>query len=544
VAAIYARVSTTDQDDKGYSLPTQIDACQAFAMREGYTVPESHVFVDDYTGTSLNRPALTQLRDLVRTQAVSAVIVYDLDRRGRKLAHRLYLTDELEQAGVTLAVVSMPMTEQNNNTRMFVNMRGVIDEYNRLEILEKTERGRRGRCKAGFVPTGRCPLGYAYVRHIDLAEPGHPEYPTCPACGVKGIKGACYTVEPDEAALVQRIFALYVEQGWSQDAIAQQLTREGVPAPGERRPGVPRTLTTSIWHPSAVADILRNETYMGVMHYGKKQRIAGKRNPDKKTRWQPKPREEWIAIPVPAIIAASTFEAAQCLRVQNRRESQRNRKYEYLFVNGRLRCGQCGRAMTGEINGHSHARYKCGRKPYQDVPGTHTRRSVLVAEVEQAVWAAVERVLQDPTLIAQEVERRRQGLATSQGDLDRQRHTYDAELARCATHIKRWEVAYLNEVIDLADFKAKKADIETRRASLLQELAQVDDQQRLLKQAAWEATSLTAYCQRVAANLGCLGTAEKQGALQALNITVVWHPDKPLEITGSIPVDIATNAVQ
>jgi len=42
LAAIYARVSTTDQADKGYSLPTQLEACQAMARQEGYTVPESH----------------------------------------------------------------------------------------------------------------------------------------------------------------------------------------------------------------------------------------------------------------------------------------------------------------------------------------------------------------------------------------------------------------------------------------------------------------------------------------------------------------------
>ena len=37
LTAIYTRVSTTDQADKGYSLPTQIEACQAMARQEGYT---------------------------------------------------------------------------------------------------------------------------------------------------------------------------------------------------------------------------------------------------------------------------------------------------------------------------------------------------------------------------------------------------------------------------------------------------------------------------------------------------------------------------
>src|SRR5262245_9400480 len=99
IAAIYARVSTTDQADKGYSLPTQIEACQAMARQEGYTVPGTHVFVDDYTGTSLNRPQFTRIRDLVRQRLVHAVIVYDLDRLSRKLAHQLLLSEEFEQAG-------------------------------------------------------------------------------------------------------------------------------------------------------------------------------------------------------------------------------------------------------------------------------------------------------------------------------------------------------------------------------------------------------------------------------------------------------------
>jgi len=46
-AAVYARVSTTDQADNGYSLPTQIDACQRLAHQEGYAVLDTHIFVDD-----------------------------------------------------------------------------------------------------------------------------------------------------------------------------------------------------------------------------------------------------------------------------------------------------------------------------------------------------------------------------------------------------------------------------------------------------------------------------------------------------------------
>jgi len=51
-----------------------------------------------------------------------------------------------------------------------------------------------------------------------------------------------------------------------------------------------------VWHPSTIAHLLRNMTYVGMMYDGKKQRVAGKSNPDKKTRWRKVPHAEWVAI--------------------------------------------------------------------------------------------------------------------------------------------------------------------------------------------------------------------------------------------------------
>jgi site-specific DNA recombinase len=160
-----------------------------------------------------------------------------------------------------------------------------------------------------------------------------------------------------------------------------------------------------VWHRSTVAGILRNTTYIGTLYDGKKQRLPGKRNPDKKTRWRTMPQEEWISISMPPLIDVATFQAAQAQLKHNTQQSRRNHKYEYLFVNGRLRCGQCGRAMTGAANKAGYRDYRCTRPPFQDVVAPHTRRSVQATAIEPVVWAAVERVLHNPALIAQELER-------------------------------------------------------------------------------------------------------------------------------------------
>jgi hypothetical protein len=126
--------------------------------------------------------------------------------------------------------------------------------------------------------------------------------------------------------------------------------------------------------------------------------------------------------------------------------------------------------------------------------------------------------------------------------LEHDRKSYQAQMARCDRDMKRWKAAYLDDVIDLADFKTKKADVEARRASIEEELRRLDEQERLLEQTRLDTAALVEYCQRVHANLSRFDNAEKRLALEALNITVVWHHDKPLEIRGSIPVEVASNA--
>jgi len=511
-------VSTADQADKGYSLPTQIDACQRLAQQEGYTVLDTHIFVDDYTGTSLNRPQFTKLRDLVRQRLVQAVFVYDLDRLSRKLAHQLLLSDEFEQAGVALHIITMPNAAKTPEMQLLVNMRGIIAEYERAKLLERTARGRRGRAQAGHVPQGRCPLGHTYIKHAS--------------------QGAHYEVHPEEAALVQRIFQLYVEGGRALDAIAALLTQEGIPTPADHL----RTMPARVWHRSTIGTILRNTAYIETLYDGKTQNLPGKRNPDKKTRHRRVPREEWIPIAVPPIIDLDMFAAAQAQLQRNKIQAKRNRKHEYLFISGRLRCGQCGRAMFGALGGLKRPQYRCTRKSFQDVVASHIRRSVQAPAIEPVVWEAVERVLNNPSLIAVELERRRQGTSNQQGDLDRERQHYERQLAQCDKDLKRWEAAYLGEAIDLNDFKAKKAEVDTRRASAEEELARLGEQQRFLDQVQVETASLMEYCERVRSQLQHFTLEEKRLALDALNIAVTWHPERLPEIHGSIPIAVVSSA--
>jgi site-specific DNA recombinase len=297
-AAIYARGSTEDQG-KGFSIPTQIEACQKLAEREGHTVPESHVLIDEgISGTTMDRPGLRRLRELVQTQAIAAAIVYDPDHLSRNLGHQLLLAEEFERVRVKLLIVSHPL-EPGPEGWMFFQMRGALAEYERAKLLERTGRGTVGRIQAGHAWASGVPFGYRYV-----PEP----------------HGGRGDVDDDEAALVRRIFALCVS-GMSTRSIATQLTAERLPTPSERHHNHQsyKVLPAGVWGQQTVRQMLSNTAYPGEAIWGKQQNVT-------KTTRRRRPEHEWVRLEVPPIIGADTFEAAQQALHNHQRWASRNRR--------------------------------------------------------------------------------------------------------------------------------------------------------------------------------------------------------------------------
>jgi site-specific DNA recombinase len=297
-----------------------------------------------------------------------------------------------------------------------------------------------------------------------------------------------------------------------------------------------------VWHASVIHHILTSEVYIGRMFYGKTEHIASTKNPEVKTRWRKRPREEWIAIAVPAIIDDAIFVAAQRRRLTNAQQSARNTKREYV-LSGHLFCGACGRRMYGQCDVRDGSRaYRCTRPRY--LSDVLCRGSAGAQHLEATVWRAVERVLNHPELIAQEVARRHTASQRQQGDMDAERRAMTRQLARCASDLQHWETAYLDDKIDAHYFQEKKAEVDTRRASFEAELSRLESQQAALEQAAQETQALEDYCRHVAASLAAFTYAEKRLALQALGIAVTWHREKPLVIQGSISVHIVDEESQ
>ena len=101
--AIYARVSTAAQAEKGYSLKTQVEACRQKALSMGATSIKEYVD-DGYSGAYLERPALDELRDALSAKLHDTVIIYDTDRLARDTMLLLLITEEIEKTATLVYV--------------------------------------------------------------------------------------------------------------------------------------------------------------------------------------------------------------------------------------------------------------------------------------------------------------------------------------------------------------------------------------------------------------------------------------------------------
>jgi site-specific DNA recombinase len=83
--AIYIRWSTEDQG-QGHTLEIQRESCRYYCMSQGWVAREDLTFIDDgWSGSNLERPALTRLRDSVKAGQVECAVVYKLDRLSRNI---------------------------------------------------------------------------------------------------------------------------------------------------------------------------------------------------------------------------------------------------------------------------------------------------------------------------------------------------------------------------------------------------------------------------------------------------------------------------
>ena len=520
-AAIYARVSS-DRQKEEQTITSQTSALRAYAAEHGYLVPDGWVYEDEgWSGATLVRPGLERVRDLAAQGQIDSLLVYSPDRLSRKYAYQVLLLEEFARAGVDVVFVRAPRVETPEEV-LLVQFQGMIAEYEKAQISERTRRGKRHRARCGVVNVlSGAPYGYRYVRKAD----GEP---------------ARYEILEPEAAVVREVFRRYTEEASSIGAITCWLTDSGIPT----RTGKPQ------WERSTVWGMLRNPAYQGTACFQKtamtpREHVRVTRRlrqrggvPARPGALRDRPREEWIEITVPALVSPTQYALAQARLAENRHFAARHTKIPSL-LQGLLVCRSCGYAYYRTSTRTSRQKlfyYRClGADDYRYPEGRRcTNRPVRQDALDALVWDEVIRLLENPSLVRQEIDRRLAALRTEH-PITVERESLVKTLARIRGAIARLIEAYQEELLSLEELRKRMPPLRQRETAAEAQLhifeAELMDAETYMTLA----ESLEGFLAKLRETAETLALPDRQRLVRLILKEVQVGPDT-LVLRHSIPV--------
>lgn len=302
--AIYIRVSTREQEVKGYSIEGQKDRLINYCKAKEWAIYD--IYIDGgYTGANTDRPALQKM--LKELDSIDSVLVYKLDRLSRSQKDVL---DLVEDRFIPNNVDFVSMSENFDTSTPFGRaMLGILSVFAQLEretIKERATMGKEKRAEKGlYRGGGNTPHGYEYIEESQEL-----------------------IVDKYEAIHVKEIFRLYNE-GKGYMKICKIMNKKGY----KKRNGVD-------WRTNAVKRILTNPIYCGFIKYKGKQ-FEGMHE---------------------SIISRETWEETQTL-MKSRSNNNYKSKNNYL-LSGITYCGYCNARVRGTWisrykGGPRHHYYRC-----------------------------------------------------------------------------------------------------------------------------------------------------------------------------------------
>jgi len=514
--ALYVRVSTNRQQQH-QTIAQQI-AClrEQVATQPDWHLREEHVYRDDgYSGAKLNRPGLDRLRDRAASGAFARVLITAPDRLARNYVHQMLLLEELTQHGCQIEFLERPMSNDPHD-HLLLQIRGAVAEYERTLIADRMRRGRQAKIRSGLLlPWTVAPYGY-------LLDPDCPRDPSR------------LRLDPVKAAVITQIFAWYTDPQRPSTlyGVAKRLSDAQLLTPM----GKPR------WNASSVRGILRNAVYTGMAHSGKSRPVPARhrksalRAVGPGLSHRPTPPEDWLPIPVPALISQVAFDAAQARLEQNSRTARRNNTAHAYLLRGLVSCGQCQLACTGRTSRSGYSYYWCrGRTdPLRAALGERCiARYIRAPALDALVWQDLCQVLTQPALITHELQRAQGGEWLPQALQARRRTLRDA-LAQIERQHTRLLDVYLAEVIEREEFERKRHELTQTQHSVSQQLRQLEVQAQQQVDVLALAHGIDTFCHRLAPTLTHLTFAQRRQLVELL-IDRVIVTDGQVEIRYVVP---------
>ena len=325
--AIYARVSS-EQHAETHTIASQVAALRERVASDGLAMAAARQCLDDgSSGATLVRPALERLRDVVAAGSVDRLSVHSPDRLARKYADQVLLVDAFRRTGVEGIFLNRAL----GRAQRLLLPAGRMAEYERARIIERHRRGQRHAARVGAV-------------HVLSGAPDGSRDVTT----YEGGGQARYQTIPDEARVVRQVFAWGGHDRLTRGEVCRRL-----PQAGEGT----RTGKTG-WDRRVGWGLLQNPAYQGPAAFGKtrqeplRPRLRAQRHrpvpPRRAVSSSDVPPEDWITLPVPALVEPAVCAAVQAQLQENKRHARQARRGALDLLQGWLHCQHCGYAFYGQ----------------------------------------------------------------------------------------------------------------------------------------------------------------------------------------------------
>jgi site-specific DNA recombinase len=401
-AILYSRVSTEEQVRSGFSLRQQTERLREYAKDEGYEVL-AEIEDPGQSGAGLERPGMDRVRDLVAARVVSVVLAQDRDRFAREPAYLYLLSQEFAEHGCNIRALN----DRGDDSPEGELTNGILDQlakFERAKVAERSRQGKLRKAREGKIvgACARATYGFSFNERRDS-----------------------YVIDAKTMPVVRRIFSMIGEEGMSINAVKTLLEREGVPTPSGGTIWSKKTIREMVLNdcfrahthseiqtlvsPDVAARLNPEKSY-GVSWYGTRRtsvKQVAEQGPDgrryrRRQNTVERPREEWIAVPVPdSGIPRRVADAARDAIKDNPQCSLAGNKF-WELSGGVLFCGECGRRMTV----HRHRKtppksgfynyYRCPTRQFKGKQICPNQKLLNANKAEEEVWEFVSSLMQDP----------------------------------------------------------------------------------------------------------------------------------------------------
>ncbi len=460
---LYIRLSREDGDkEESSSVTNQREILKRFINEnENFFIVKEYVD-DGWSGTNFNRPSFKEMIKDIEKGIIDTVITKDLSRLGRDYIDTGYYLQRYfpEHSVRYIAILDNIDTIEDAGMSDIAPFKSIINDMYVKDISKKIRSSLTERRKAGNFLGVTAPYGYQ-------KDPNNKYH---------------LIIEPKEAEVVRKVFALYL-QGNGLTRIAQILTKDGVPVPGEARDigKTKKTVLYSSWKQTTIRRILENRVYLGDLVQFKRKNVNYKSKIRVKV-----PEEERVICKGTheAIITEEEFNKVQ--QILNKNTSFKGTKHDYLFK-GLLFCAECGARLNVTYSNYALKKYGEYRytticysysRLYSDICTRHSNsipvlEELLISHIKEVCQRYISEDLQNELVkIAQQEKRKQQ----EQFDARKAIEELEQKIEDSSLYIKNLYKDKVKGIVSETDYIQLTQEFAKDRDSYIEEKSKLEEQ--------------------------------------------------------------------